>query len=267
MLGVHQAFDNPLTGIPRYTSYLCADTFQVFTRNNRTCKQRKISMSEIDAFNSTLLQLGITSWVIHAPYVMNPCRMDRANIDMVINDMKMLYSFAGNKYYVLHPGSSVGYGEAIGLQRMFNFVECVMPYVGNTKLAIEVMAGQGTQIMSRNWHIQSFCEHFKDFNNVGICLDTCHAFGAGMDFIGLYNLYREKIFVIHLNNSRGSLGSRIDRHSYLESGCIPTNLLLQLFDSARFNSPDVPIILETPSNYLEYDLRFLQQYMRLDSQI
>ncbi|MCL6450357.1 MAG: TIM barrel protein [Acetobacteraceae bacterium] len=63
----------------------------------------------------------------------------------------------------------------------------------------------------------------------GCCLDTCHLFSAGYDFRGragyeglLSEVDRtvgpERVKVIHLNDSRGALGERVDRHVAVGAG-------------------------------------------------
>lgn len=88
---------------------------------------------------------------------------------------------------------------------------------------------------------------------VGMCLDTCHAFAAGYDirtqdgfedmidkldqYVGL-----NKLYAIHVNDSKGSLGSRVDRHEHIGKGCIG----LEPFRQIMKKFPHLPKVLETP---------------------
>ncbi len=93
---------------------------------------------------------------------------------------------------------------------------------------------------------------------MGVCLDTCHAFASGYDLsnvaavektanlidsqIGLSNLY-----LIHLNDSKGKLGSGLDRHESIGEGTIGRSGMSAILTSKKFQA--LPVILETPRDY------------------
>ena len=63
--------------------------------------------------------------------------------------------------------------------------------------------------------LKELLEYIKGYTNVGICLDTAHAYFAGIDLIQFTkNLHHPKVELIHLNGIYPELkyGSRIDRH-------------------------------------------------------
>jgi deoxyribonuclease-4 len=86
-----------------------------------------------------------------------------------------------------------------------------------------------------------------------VCLDTCHAYAAGYDLVLDYDgvwrafdrvLGRERLGLLHLNDSKHALGSRRDRHETLGQGTMGTEPFrrIMLDDTLR----EVPKILETP---------------------
>ena len=90
---------------------------------------------------------------------------------------------------------------------------------------------------------------------MGICIDTCHAFAAGyplgtpkeyaqtMDTLDrLVGLQRIRAF--HLNDSKKSLGSRVDRHEHIGQGCMGIEPFRLLLNDKRFEK--IPMYLETP---------------------
>lgn len=80
--------------------------------------------------------------------------------------------------------------------------------------------------------------------NVGFCLDTCHAFSAGEDLAGLVDRIKAitgRIDLVHCNNSRDDFGSGRDRHATIESGTIDPALLLDVVRAA-----EAPVVCETP---------------------
>ncbi len=55
---------------------------------------------------------------------------------------------------------------------------------------IENTAGQGTNVGHRFEQIKAIVEQVKDKSRVGVCLDTCHMFAAGMfRFINYHAIY------------------------------------------------------------------------------
>jgi len=90
--------------------------------------------------------------------------------------------------------------------------------------------------------------------NVGFCLDTCHAYSAGEDLVGIVDRFKAvtgRIDLVHCNNSRDEFGSSRDRHADLESGTIDASLLVAVVQAAG-----CPVICETPD--ARSDVRWLR---------
>lgn len=133
--------------------------------------------------------------------------------------------------------------------------EALQASPGRTMIVLENMAGQNNSIGSRFEELRLILDGVNQRNRVGVCFDTCHAYACGFDLssrggvedtirlfdelVGLSNLK-----VVHLNDSKGALGSRIDRHEHLGKGRIS----LEGFRSflGYLNLERVPIIMETP---------------------
>ena len=90
---------------------------------------------------------------------------------------------------------------------------------------------------------------------VGVCLDTCHACAAGYDLAteeGFEACFAEFDRLIgleflrgmHLNDSKGVCGGKLDRHSPLGDGTLGWNVFEKIAGDARFDG--IPLILETP---------------------
>jgi len=71
----------------------------------------------------------------------------------------------------------------------------------------------------------------KECSMLAFCLDTCHMLVAGYDlwteenYLDLFRriddtISRKNLRVIHLNDSKRGLGSRVDRHEDIEKGMI-----------------------------------------------
>jgi deoxyribonuclease-4 len=100
-------------------------------------------------------------------------------------------------------------------------------------------------------------------DRLGICLDTAHLWGAGYDLSSdagieevvtrLDQLFgRDKVVMLHLNDSRTTAGSHLDRHEHIAAGQMGTNGMRELVTHPWFAS--LPTYLETPGMDSGYDL-------------
>jgi len=141
----------------------------------------------------------------------------------------------------------------------------------DVKVLLENTAGQGTNLGSTWEQLAALLTLVSDNGWLGVCFDTCHAFAAGYelrtragyeatwrvvdDLIGL-----ERVEVIHLNDAKGDLGSRLDRHEHIGRGTMGLEPFRMLLNDDRFS--DLPMLLETPKrpgrNDDEENLRVLR---------
>ncbi len=258
MIGFHTTFANPMADIIATAISYELETFQIFTRNARNMRQRFISNSEIAWFNTELLRNGYSKFVIHAPYSMNPASPEKRKRDnavrMIKEDMEFISKLAGVKYYVLHPGSHMGCGIDAGVE----FLSETLHRVGKTTttICVEIMAGSGNELMSTMECIYKLLASTVDLN-VKLTFDTCHAFGAGLPIVETYSKLKDYIEVVHVNDSQGVFGSRIDRHLNLGYGIIDIDDIKWLIENVK---KDIPIILETPAEHVLSDLRLLKRF-------
>ena len=158
-------------------------------------------------------------------------------------------------FLVIHPGAHMGSGETAGIKRIISSLEKVLElYRGDTTICLETTAGQGTSLGYRFEHLKEMIEGLGS-KRIGVCLDTCHIFAAGYDLRDLSS-YRstislfdrivglEHLKVIHLNDSKGELGSRIDRHTHIGEGAIGLGCFEYIMRDDRFKN--IPKIIETP---------------------
>lgn len=123
-------------------------------------------------------------------------------------------------------------------------------------ILIENTAG-GNHAMARTLEsIERLWDAVGDFEQAGVCLDTCHAWAGGEELVGLVERIKAitgRIDLVHLNNSRDEFDSGRDRHANLESGHIAPDVLAELMAQA-----DAPTILETPPDGIPDDLAYLR---------
>ena len=119
---------------------------------------------------------------------------------------------------------------------------------------LEITAGQGTCLGCKLEHLEQIMEQVKQPKRLAVCLDTAHLFAAGYDFRGRkYSMFRKEIErtigiksvkVLHLNDSKKELGSRVDRHDHIGRGTIGLEGFKPIVRDEAF--ANVPKILETP---------------------
>lgn len=256
------------------------DTIQVFTKSNRQWHARRLSDREVEAFKATLKATGIGPVVAHDCYLVNLAAPRGPLWKKSVAAFRVELERAGRlgiPYLVTHPGSHVGAGEAEGIRRVaeaLNVLHAALPRRGGVQILLETTAGQGTSLGYRFEQLAAILEGVEQADRVGICLDTCHVFAAGYDirsaegyrktlaeFTACLGLARLK--AIHLNDSKGGLGSRVDRHEHIGEGRLGLGPFRRILSDPRLRR--VPMILETPKgdDFITADRRNLARLRRL----
>lgn len=196
--------------------------------------------------------------IVHAPYIVNLGQSDDEKFNFAISFLAKELAMVGKvglKYMVLHPGAHVGNGENFALDRIADGINEILRLTinDNTVIAIETMAGKGTECGKTFEEIKRIIDLVHDKTRIGVCLDTCHIFDAGYDIVNSYEdvinefdsvIGLKYLKVIHLNDSKNQLGSHKDRHENIGFGNIGFNALLKVLNDKRFEQ--IPKILETP---------------------
>lgn len=254
--GLHEA-------LVRGESIHCT-AIQMFTRSNRQWGAKKITLQEQELFAVTWKQTKIEAVVVHLPYLLNlaspEAKTRHASVNIIKQELARCAAL-GVDSMVLHPGSHVGAGEVVGIDHIITGInEALADDAGNTKILLENMAGQGTNIGYDFAHLGHIIKGVEHKRRVGVCFDTCHAFAAGYDirtpkaYEAVWQEFDQAvgighIKVIHLNDSKKELCSRVDRHEEIGDGKIGLHGFKLLMNDERFFA--VPKILETPEGTLE----------------
>lgn len=185
---------------------------------------------------------------VHAPYVIN---VASTNNRIRIPSRKILQQHvtaaaeAGAKGVVVHGGHVTG-GDDI-VDGFTNWRKAVDGLDLPIPILIENTAG-GNNAMARFLEslkiLWAAIEGSDNIAQVGFCLDTCHAFAAGLDMSTLVDdvlAITGRIDLVHLNDSKGAAGSGVDRHANLGQGAIPADDLVGVVKQAG-----APTVLETP---------------------
>jgi deoxyribonuclease-4 len=252
--GLHRAFD-------RARSVGC-DAVQIFIKSNRSWAVKPLTEEDIARFRAKAEETGIHPVVGHTSYLLNLGTPDETlwtrSRDTLVVELERCEAL-GVPYLVLHPGSHVGAGEETGLARVaqaLGEVHAATPGF-RARILLETTAGQGTNLGYRFEHLAWLTEHTPEGGRLGVCLDTCHVFAAGYElrtpegyaatmeaFDRIVGLGRLK--AIHLNDSKGDLGSHKDRHEHIGKGHIGLEGFRHVLNDPRLAG--LPGLLETPKS-------------------
>ena len=249
--GVHKALE-------RGKSVGC-DVVQIFTKSSNQWKAKPLSDEDVRLFNEAKAETGISIVFGHTSYLINLAAPDPLTYDKSLKSLREELERAealGLPYLVLHPGSHMGEGEQAGLEKIaasINSVHKSLPGL-KVKLTLEITAGQGTNLGFRFEQIAQLVDMAKEPERLSTCFDTCHAFAAGYDirtkkaYMGTMREFDrviglERLGVVHLNDAKKELASRIDRHEHIGKGRIGLDGFRWLLNDRRFRN--TPASLET----------------------
>jgi deoxyribonuclease-4 len=254
---------------------LGCEAVQVFSRSPRGGKAKPLDPADVAAAKRVLEEKDIWPLVVHVPYFLNLASKDPNkqgySVETLVEDLRRT-EMLGGKYLVTH----IGHKEKDepkespdALARVLVSLEqALSQYDGPVRLLLENTAGMGQEIGSTFEALAVLLGNLPG-DRVGACLDTAHAFGAGYDVrgeagirevltafdrsVGLKNLY-----AMHLNDSKGELGGRLDRHAHLGKGNIGIEAFRELVNSPLLPD-DLPGLLETPVDQPGDDLENIKR--------
>ncbi len=277
LLGAHMSIAEQIDlAIERGESIGCT-AIQIFTKSNRQWKAKALTDEEISAFKKKWKQSSIQSIITHATYLINigspDKEIEKKSADALSMELERSASL-GINYLVLHPGSYGKTDEDSCIQRISKNLDIALKKNPSMKILLETMAGQGTNIGHTFEHLAEIIKQSTVKKQLGVCFDTCHVFAAGYDFSTektYHHLWEQferiiglnKLKAIHLNDSKGTCGSRIDRHTDIGKGSIGLKAFELLVNDPRFF--DIPKILETPKDDLTDDKRNVETMISLMS--
>ena len=257
-VGFHVSiFDSIDTAVDR-AEELGINTFQMFTRNPRGWSYAPLDPAEISLFKMKLANVSIDPVFVHMPYLPNLSSSRREVYDRSCQSLTgelQRCNELGVPFLVTHLGSHLGSGKAMGFQRIIDAINSAyLEARVKTMLLLENTAGTTNSMGSSFEDIQTIIDHVTFNEQIGLCLDTCHAFVAGYDLRGkapVENVLKildsviglERLKLIHLNDSLGGFRSHLDRHEHIGLGKIGKEGFRAILNS-KFG--EYPLILETP---------------------
>lgn len=238
-----------------------ADTFAFFTRNPRGSKAKKEDPADEAKARQLLRDGGFGPLVAHGAYTMNLCTADaeaRAFAASVLeDDLRRMAALPGN-FYNFHPGSHVGQGTDQGIEYISTALRNALRHDYPVKVCLETMAGKGSEVGGKFQELKQILDAVGS-DSVGVCLDTCHVYDGGYDIVGNLDgvlaefdriIGLDRLWALHLNDSKNPFSSHKDRHELLGQGSLGLDTFRNVVNYAALR--DKPMILETPNELPGY---------------
>lgn len=257
-IGNHTSSSKGYAAMARQIIKNGGNTFAFFTRNPRGGKAKAIDETDIQNFLVLAQENHFGKIVAHAPYTLNACaakeELRTFARETFADDLRRMEYTPGN-YYNFHPGSHVGQGSEIGIQKIAEILNDVLTEEQTTTVLLETMSGKGTEVGRNFEELRKILNLVEKKSKMGICLDTCHVWDGGYDIVNdLDGVFAEfdqiigldRLKAIHLNDSMNGLGSHKDRHARIGEGEIGLEALVRVINHPA--TKGVPFILETPND-------------------
>jgi len=271
-LGFHVSISGSIDlSLDRATRLGCT-TFQIFTRNPRAWRTKPLQLREIKSFRRKHRESKINPVFSHMPYIQNLASpkddIFEKSVDALIEEIDRCNKL-GIRYIVTHIGSHTGSGVVKGKNRLIQALGRAADEEG-PMILLENSSGSGDQM---GFKLDELAEIAKAIGGtrIGISFDTCHAFTAGYDIAskeGLNETMREitrtvgfsRLKLVHLNDSLGELGSRIDHHEHIGLGKIGQDGFRNILASQLIKRP---LIMETPVDDKRSDIDNMEKVYEL----
>lgn len=255
------------------------DCVQVFTKNQRQWAAPPLTEETVAAWRGARAEAGWDDLpgraVSHNSYLCNLASPDeelrRKSIAQQRDELERCERL-GIRFCVIHPGAHLGSPRKPGSPNALRQAPSADEVAGLARVAsaldelhrslkgyavvtcLETTTGSGTNLGYDFAHLARIRSSVKAPDRIGFCLDTCHVASAGYDVASdaaasatLDEFDRvcglERLFVLHMNDSKSPPGSRLDRHEHIGLGTCGLPWFGAIMNHPRL--AEVPKILET----------------------
>ncbi|HUC91593.1 MAG TPA: deoxyribonuclease IV [Paenibacillus sp.] len=246
-----------LTAAQEAVSY-GSSSFMIYTGAPQNTRRKPIEDLYIEEGKAVMQANGIDEIVVHAPYIINLGSYKEETFELAVRflqeEVRRTHRI-GVKNIVLHPGAYTDKDPEYGIARIAEGLNEVLEGTKETdvSIALETMAGKGTEIGRSFEEIASIIDKVKHNDRLTVCMDTCHMNDAGYDLIGdldgtLAEFDRivglDRVAVVHINDTKNPRGSGKDRHAPVGAGFLGHEAINNIVHHELLAGR--PFILETP---------------------
>ena len=274
-IGVHVSIAGGVTQSFKRAHDLNVNAMQIFLKNCNRWESPPYSEGLVDDFHFLRECFPEQAIYAHGGYLINLAGYGEnltKSLNAMIDEIHRAEAL-GIDSLVIHPGYHKGSGAARGIQRIAQSLDYIYQRSESTvNILLETTSGMGTSLGYCFEHLRDIISHTRYPEKVYICLDTCHVFAAGYDISDQEGLNDtmisfdrivglDRLRLIHLNDSKRELASRIDRHEHIGEGCIGYYGFKCILNDKRLLS--IPMVLETPKENGNSDRMNLKRIYRL----
>ncbi|UCE13982.1 MAG: deoxyribonuclease IV [Candidatus Heimdallarchaeota archaeon] len=277
-IGAHKSIAKSIDlAVDRGVQSTC-ECLQIFTRPPRRWDVPQLSPEATQNFVQKSRAANYYDTAIHMPYLPNLASPDDTLFE---KSVKVLHEEVEKMvllqvpYVITHLGSPKNQDERFAAKRVADALNRVREYIKDpSMILLENSTAKRKKWGNKIEHFEKILGHVQEEQYVGICLDTAHAYSSGYDIStseGLNEVIdlieaqigKDKLRLIHINDSKGKLGSGIDHHEHIGKGYIGLDCFRELMQNPRFKR--LPMILETPKDDNICDKENLELLRRLRS--
>lgn len=258
-IGSHVSFSDKglLTATKEAITY-GSNTFMIYTGAPQNTRRKPIESLYIEEGKALMEQSGFDEIVVHAPYIINLGSYKEDTFELAVRFLQeeiRRTDYIGVRNIVLHPGAYTDKDAEFGINRIAEGLNEVLAGTSgtNVNIALETMAGKGTEIGRSFEEIASIIDKVQDNSRLTVCMDTCHMHDSGYDLnndldgvleqfdriVGL-----DRVAVVHINDSKNPKGAGKDRHAPLGAGYLGFRTIRNIVHHEALKGR--PFILETP---------------------
>ncbi|MEO0069977.1 MAG: deoxyribonuclease IV [candidate division WOR-3 bacterium] len=265
--GFHISIAGGFAKVRERAEALGCESIQLFTRTPRGWGAAKLDEKDVVEFKKDIKESEISPVFAHAPYLPNLAALDpvlkKRSIETITEELRRC-AILGIDFLVVHVGKAMGDDESTAIKRVTENVNRILGLAANrVKILLENTAGMGSEIGYRFEQIAEIIEGVEDKDRIGVTLDTAHSFEAGYEWrtkAGIDETLRQfdraigfaRLYLIHLNDSKTKLGSRVDRHWHIGKGEIGVKGFKEIINHPLLKN--LPAIMETPRTGPKEDL-------------
>ena len=270
-IGCHLSVSKGYKAMGEEALEIGANTFQFFTRNPRGSKAKEIDPKDVEALLEIVKENKFAILLAHAPYTLNPCSADAHTREfaftVMADDLKRM-EYLPNNLYNFHPGSHVKQGTEVGIKYIIELLNTVLKPEQTTTVLLETMSGKGSEVGSHFEELKQILDGVTLSDKMGVCLDTCHIYDGGYDIVNNLDgvieefdriIGLDKLYAIHLNDSKNPFESHKDRHEKIGEGSIGKDVIIKVINHPKLRH--LPFFLETPNELSGYaeEIKILRQ--------
>jgi deoxyribonuclease IV len=265
-VGVHVSIAGGLAHAVHRANGLGCETMQIFSKSPRGWAARPLDPADAELASTLRQTWNLRPFAVHACYLINLASPDPVLYERSIAALEeelVRCSLMHADCLVVHVGCTRE-GQQDGTQRVSTAIRRVLDRchaLGGPLLLLENTAGERGEVGSRFEELAEILRRV-DHPRAAVCLDTCHTLAAGYDIrtpAAVEQLLRgirstiglESIKLIHANDSKKGLGSRVDRHEHIGKGEIGRAGFQALLSRPELRA--IPLVLETPKQSLTDD--------------